>query len=95
MMPVDRLEQQMTHVYDEEQIGYLLRILRPAPQGWVQAAMELPAARRAMNEIVARAEADAEFQAALVADLEAALAREGYEPSRPLVDELRRRYARD
>jgi hypothetical protein len=48
-----------------------------------------------MDEIVARAEADAEFQAALVADLEAALAREGYEPTRPLLDELRKRYARD
>ena len=85
----------MTHLYDEERIGFLLTVLRPAPQGWVRAAQELPAARRAMDEIVARAEADAEFQAALVADLEAALAREGYEPSRPLVDELRRRYARD
>ena len=31
-----------------------------------------------------------QFQAALVADLEAALAREGYEPSRPLLDELKR-----
>jgi hypothetical protein len=81
--------------YHEERIGLLLRLLRPAPQGWVQAAQELPASRRAMDEIVARAEADAEFQAALIADLDAALAREGYEPSRPLLDELRRRYARD
>ncbi len=31
-----------------------------------------------------------EFQAALVADLEAALAREGYEPSRRLLDALKR-----
>jgi hypothetical protein len=45
-----------------------------------------------MDDIVARAEQDAEFQAALVADLEAALAAEGYEPSRPLLDELRKRY---
>jgi hypothetical protein len=43
-----------------------------------------------MDEIVARAEADAQFQAALVADLEAALAREGYEPSGPLLDALKR-----
>jgi hypothetical protein len=83
----------MTNTFDEERIGYLLRLLRPVPEAWVQAARELPAARRAMDEIVARAEADAEFQAALVADLDAALAGEGYEPSRPLVDELRRRYA--
>ena len=81
--------------YHEERIGWLLRLLRPAPHGWVQAAQELPAARQMMDEIVARAEADASFQAALVADLEAALEQEGYEPSRPLLDELRKRYAQD
>ena len=43
--------------------------------------------------IVARAEADAEFRQALVADLEATLAQEGYEPERPLLDALRRRFA--
>lgn len=79
----------------EERLGFLLRVLRPAPRGWVEAAQELPAARRTMDEIVARAEADGEFQAALIADLEAALEREGYEPSRPLLDELRKRYIED
>jgi len=79
----------------EERLGYLLRLLRPVPAGWVEAAQELPTARRAMDEIVARAEADAAFQAALVADLELALEHEGYEPSRPLLDELRKRYAAD
>jgi hypothetical protein len=48
-----------------------------------------------MDEIVARAEAGAEFQAALIANLEAALEQEGYEPTRPLLDELRKRYAED
>ena len=80
----------MTNAYHEERIALLLRLLRPAPAGWVQAAQELPAARRSIDEIVARAEADAAFQASLVADLEAALAREGYESSRPLLDELRK-----
>ena len=82
----------MMSAFHEERIALLLRLLRPAPGGWVQAAQELPAARLTMDEIVARAEADAEFQAALIADLDAALAREGYEPSRPLVDELRKLY---
>lgn len=81
--------------YDEERLGLLLRMLPAAPAGWVQAAQELPAARRDLGEIVARAEADVEFRRALVADLEAALEREGYEPARPLVDELRRRFERD
>ena len=76
--------------YEEERLGRLLSLLRPAPEGWVQAAVELPAARRSLDEIVSRAEQDREFREALIADLEAALAREGYEPARPLVDELRK-----
>ena len=80
--------------YDEERLGYLLGLLPPAPEGWVTAAQELPVARRSLDEIVARAEADLEFRAALIADLEAALAQEGYEPSRPIVDELRKRFSR-
>ena len=59
------------HIYDEERLGTLLRMLRPAPAGWVQAAQELPAARRSLDEIVARAEADLAFRSELVADLEA------------------------
>lgn len=79
---------------DEERIGELLRVLRPAPEGWVRAAQELPAARRSLDEIVARAEADLAFRAALVADLESALALEGYEPDRRVLDELRQRLER-
>jgi hypothetical protein len=81
----------MTRPYDEERLGVLLRILRPAPLGWVQAAQELPGARRTLDEIVSRAEADLAFRAALVADLEQALAAEGVEPDRRLLDELRAR----
>jgi hypothetical protein len=81
----------MTRLYDEERLGVLLRILRPAPTGWVRAAQELPAARRTFDEIVARAEADLAFRSALIADLEQALAAEGYEPDRRIVVELRER----
>lgn len=77
---------------DEERIGHLLRLLAPAPEGWVRAAQELPAARRSLDEVVARAEADLEFRKALIADLEETLALEGYEPDRQVVDELRKRY---
>jgi hypothetical protein len=75
--------------YDEEQIAELLRRLPPAPEAWVRAAQELPAVRRDLDMIVARAEADLEFRQALIADLEAALAAEGYEPERVLVAALR------
>ena len=81
----------MTRLYDEERLGVLLRILRPAPTGWVRAAQELPAARRTFDDIVSRAEADLAFRAALIADLEQALAAEGYEPDRRILDELRDR----
>ncbi len=83
----------MTRAYDEERLGALLRFLPPAPVGWVRAAQELPAARRSMDEIVARAEADLAFREALIADLEVALEQAGYEPDRRLLDQLRKRLA--
>lgn len=79
---------------DETTIGRLVELLRalpPAPQGWVEAAQELPLAQRELDEIVARAEADAEFRAALVADLETALARAGFEVRPRLAAAVRRR----
>ena len=81
----------MTRLHDEERLGVLLRLLRPAPVGWVRAAQELPAARRTFDEIVVRAEADRAFRSALIADLERALAAEGYEPDRWILDEIRAR----
>jgi hypothetical protein len=78
-------------MYDEERLGGLLRLLPPAPEGWLRAAQELPAARRSLDDLVARAERDAEFRQIVVADLEAALEREGVEPAPRFVDELRQR----
>jgi hypothetical protein len=79
--------------YDEERLAELLQTLPPAPAGWVEAAQELPLAKRGLDDIVARAEADAQFREALVADLEAALEREGYEADPPLLDAVKRRLA--
>jgi hypothetical protein len=81
------------NAYDEERLAALLRSLPPAPAGWVEAAQELPLARRTLDDIVARAEADAEFRRALVADLESALEREGYEPDVRVIEALRRRFS--
>jgi hypothetical protein len=75
--------------YDEERIGQLLRLLPPAPQGWIRAAQELPAARAMLDELVARAEADAAFRRGLEADLESAIAAAGFEPSPFVVSRLR------
>jgi hypothetical protein len=84
-----------TPYHDEERLAELLRTLPPAPEAWIKAAQEMPLARRELEEIVARAEADVAFRAALIADLEAALAQEGYEPSGNLLDQLRERLARE
>jgi hypothetical protein len=57
----------------------------------MQAAQELPALRRTVEELVARAESDAAYRARLVADLEKALEAEGVEPTPRVLHELRRR----
>lgn len=80
--------------HDEESLARLLRLLPPAPAASVAAARELPLARSGLDEIVARAEADAEFRARLVADLEAALAQAGYEHDAALVQAVRVRLER-
>ena len=77
--------------YDEERLAALLKMLPPAPEGWVKAAQELPRARLEIDEIASRAEADAEFRAAAIADLEAALEQAGYDVDPSLLPELRDR----
>ena len=72
-------------------MAQLLKMLPPAPEGWVKAAQELPRARREIDEIAARAEADAEFRAAMIANLEVALEQAGYEVDPSLLPELRDR----
>lgn len=77
--------------HDEERLGELLRALPPAPEGWVRAAQELPRARAEIDLLVARAEEDATFREALVADLEQGLRATGVEPRQAVVDHLRAR----
>jgi hypothetical protein len=81
--------------YDEQRLGELLRALPPVPEGWVEAAQELPRVRRDMDDIVTRAVADGEFRRALIEDLETALRAEGYEPEVIPLDELRKRLDED
>jgi regulator of protease activity HflC (stomatin/prohibitin superfamily) len=81
--------------YDEERIAGLLRLLPAPPEGRVRAAKELPQARAEIDEIVARSQGDAAFRAALVADLEAALAAAGYEATPSVVAAVRLRLGTD
>jgi hypothetical protein len=76
---------------DEVTIARLLRELPRPPAGWIRAAQELPAARAALDDLVARAEADIRLREEVLADLEAALRREGFEPDRRNVAALRAR----
>jgi hypothetical protein len=75
--------------YEEERLARLIRALRPAPEGWVRAAQELPFLRGELDEIVGRAETDAAFRERLIADLEGALAAEGYERDPAILAALR------
>jgi len=77
--------------YDMERLADVLSALPPAPEAWVRAAQELPALRGLLDEIVERIEQDVEFRRRAVADLEAALRAEGYEPDPALVAALRHR----
>ena len=52
--------------HDEEHLGELLSALPPAPEPWVRAAKGLPLARRRLEEIVERAEADESFRRRVV-----------------------------
>jgi hypothetical protein len=79
----------------EETLAMLLKLLPPAPEGWLQAAKELPAARAQIDGLIARAEQDAEFRAQVVNDLEQALRSEGIEATPTLRRELARRLERD
>lgn len=79
--------------YDEIQLAELLRALPPAPAGWVQAAQELPTARRGLDDLVERAVADSEFRKIVEADLAAALEQAGIEPDAVRIAALRARLA--
>jgi hypothetical protein len=81
--------------HPEELLADLLALLSPAPQAWVDAAVQLPAARAQIEVIVARAEQDAEYRARLAHDLEQALASDGIEPTPILRRELTRRLQAD
>lgn len=80
---------------DEVTIARLLRELPCPPGAWIRAAQELPAARAALDGLVARAEADARLREEILADLEAALRREGFESDRRNVAALRARLGGD
>jgi hypothetical protein len=77
--------------FHEEQLAALLTLLPPAPTAWVQAAADLPRFRDLLESVAALADADAAFRAALLDDLERALAEAGFEPDPLLADALRER----
>jgi hypothetical protein len=79
------------HGYDEERLAELIAELRPAPEGWVRAAQELPLARPGVDTILARIEADEAFRRACLADLETALAEAGLEVDPDVLDAVRER----
>ena len=79
---------------DIEELGRLIAALPPVPEGWARAAQELPRTRRGLDELIARAEADGELRARLIADLESALSEAGIEPTRQTIADVRGRLRR-
>jgi hypothetical protein len=77
--------------YDIEQLTALLAALPPPPEGWVEAAQELPRVRVGLDDLLRRAETDAALRARLVADLESALAESGISPTPRILAEVRMR----
>jgi hypothetical protein len=77
----------------EERIAELLRALPEPPQGWVDAAKQLPAARLELETILERIERDERFRELVAADPEATLRAEGVEPTPIVVAHLRHRLA--
>jgi hypothetical protein len=75
--------------YNEERLGELLRALPAPPRDWVIAAQQLPALRRALENLVERARRDRRFREALLADPESTLRDAGYTPERRLMAALR------
>lgn len=80
---------------DEEVLGRLLAALPAPPEGWVEAAASLPETRRDADRIIELVEEDREFRQKVILDLEAALREAGYEPSPPLLAQIRARLDRD
>jgi hypothetical protein len=79
---------------DAHDLARLIAALPPAPQGWVTAAQQLPAARAAIETLAARAQADATQRQMILADLDAALEKQGVEPRRSVIRELQARLER-
>ena len=77
--------------YHEERLGELFRLLPEVPEGWVRAAQELPAARAALDTLVARAEANAAERDWIVRRPRGCPRRGGREPTSILLAEARAR----
>lgn len=75
--------------HEEARISELLRMLKEPPPAWIEAAKEAPAARREIEDIVARAEADQAFREKVLGGLEEALREAGHEPRPTLIAALR------
>jgi hypothetical protein len=84
----------VTREFDEESIAALLSALPPAPEAWVQAAEQLPAARLELERLVELARLDHELAEALRENLEAALAERSIALPAALQRELRERLER-
>lgn len=76
---------------DDRELERLLRLLRPAPPSWVEAAQELPFLLGSLEDVLERARIDAGFRASLEADPGEVLREAGYELAPDVVAHIMRR----
>lgn len=79
----------------EEELAELIAMLPPPPGAWTRAAIELPRARAAIEELAVRGLADQRVREAILADLEQALRSTGVDPRPELLETLRTRLCAD
>jgi len=76
---------------DDDEIARLLRLLRPAPAAWVEAAQELPFLLPSLDPLLQRARTDVAFRDALAADPQQVLREAGYDLAPDVVAHVLRR----
>ena len=81
--------------YDEEKLGEILSALPPAPKAWVDAAKDIPVRRKAIEEIVERADTDESYRRRVIEEPEAVLEEADVVAHAETIEILRRRLDAD
>lgn len=79
--------------YTDQELAGLLRVLKPAPTSWVEAAQQIPRMKKQVAEVLPYLEEIAPDRASETAELEKAISAAGLTPEPQLLAELQRHIA--